>query len=373
MKCLLQQKDLMVFMKRIQGFINNKNEGISNQFALEASKESNKIILTALDHMLTVRYSCENLVTESGKISIPTKKFFQFIKEMPSGSLDFKTNENIAEIKHQNIKCKINFNEFDESQQFTEASDNCHKVQVPIQDIKEMLHKVSYIVSKEVGRPILQGVRVTLRDNILEFVASDGKRLSSAWCKLSSKETMKIEYEHVIPIKCLDELERHIHIFHEGFVSFYLDKNRINISVDCLMLSTKVLEGSYPNIHSIIPSKKAMNKITGINKEEFIGAIKLASAFTSERSPSIKINISDKKMYILGSSDDLGEGETIINTDFPSTKDIKIGFHPLNLLDVVKRCKNNLINLYFTEPFSPCIITEKTNSYTLIMPMRIIE
>ena len=176
---------------------------------------------------------------------------------------------------------------------------------------------------------------------------------------LSLKKSLglKENYSLILPQKTAKEI---INIFgekstgRESELKIFLDPNQIMIespmsetSHPKVNLVSRLIEGEYPNYQEIIPKKYETQII--LDKEEFIGQIKIASLFCGKTS-EIKLKVDSKKstIEIFSQNSELGQHSSVLSCKVKGESK-EISFNYRFLLDGLLKTKSPEIIFELTE------------------------
>ena len=134
-------------------------------------------------------------------------------------------------------------------------------------------------------------------------VATDGHRLSRL-----SRTSFKCKKPEgvIIPRKTVIELRKIIDS-KQNTVKIQLSKNKIRFIIDNISLTSKLLDGAFPDYEKVIPSNNTKELI--IDNKEFIDAVDRVSTVSSDRTRAIKFQLSDKQLIISAENPDQGSAK----------------------------------------------------------------
>ena len=136
------------------------------------------------------------------------------------------------------------------------------------------------------------------------------------------------------------------------------------------MLTTKLIDGTFPEYGRVIPSNN--DKRVTVEKDAFAKAVDRVSTISSERGRAIKLAIADNKMTLSVNNPDSGSASEEIEVDYDSTP-IEIGFNARYLLDIADQLAGDTALIKLSDPGSPTIIQDREGSPALyvLMPLRV--
>ncbi|MCK5787515.1 MAG: hypothetical protein KAH32_00745 [Chlamydiia bacterium] len=387
MKIKLPQKDLSLFAKRISPIIEHFGSSIysdSGQFSIQAYK-NNRIVLYSENDAISIEYDIEAQVISPGYRRISSKSFTSFIKEMSSDEMTITSvNPQVAEIKQNYISCSISCSDVEEKRAENIIEEPIISINVPVEDMRNILHYTSYIVARDDMFKTLQGIQFLINtDNELVSTCSDGRRLAIYKYKLNDVINIKDSIACIVPLKCIEEIEKHIITLNtKHTINMTISMNRIVFVMDDLenkrklTISSKLIVGDFPNASSVIPNSYKIY-VKDINKNNLINAVKLSSAFATNKYPSIKLSIQKDKIITCGSSP-MGQGIAEVSCDCSVQEKMTIAFNPAMMLSILRKYEGYAVNIRIQSPFTPVLVEEVSfgnatlKGSTFIMPMRVL-
>lgn len=371
MKVSVLQEDFIKALTNASRFTTNKVQlPILANILLTTSK--NKLTVSATDLEISITTSIGAKVSSEGQITVPSRVLTEIVSNLKSGSIDISSEKEQITLKSSGFNSKIsgmNSSEFPEIPKSVSAISQ----KVKGKEIKNALSKVLYSVSTDETRPVLTGVLVLFGDNTT-LVATDGFRLSQKELNLTSvKKKKEEENKVIIPRNVLSELLR---LVSDEVVEFSYSKkdNQIVFSLDNTVLSSRVIEGQFPDFKKIIP--KDTSKKVNLDKEEFLRAIKLASVFARDSANVVKLNLDKESLKIVAESSSAGSQETKVDAKIEGIKDeFTIAFNYRFLEDFVNSVESDDLTIEMSEPNSPALFldTKDTSFLHIIMPVRLQE
>ncbi len=369
MKISVSKDNLLKGIQVVQNAVSNKSTlPILSHILLEVKK--NEIRLTATDLEIGVSVKVEGEVVEEGAITLPAKKFSEIIKELPN---DKVINIFIKKGQSVNIEAGKSYfrlmgllrEDFPQLPEFSSTSGkNIELVKIPQKTLKNMIQLTSFAMSHDESRYVLNGLLFSFKDKALKLVATDGRRL--ALIEKEIPEMGNIKKEVIVPMKTIQELNRNLG--EEGEIIFYFKENQLQISLGAISITSRLIEGEYPNYEQVIPKK--IKEELKINTQDFLQATRRASILTNQDSQSIKINILKDRMIITKNTPELGEAREELEVDYKGGE-LAIGFNPIFLIDVLKNVVDENIKFGFIDPEKPAVIKSGEDYTYIVLPMQV--
>src|SRR5437016_13091287 len=113
-------------------------------------------------------------------------------------------------------------------------------------------------------------------------------------------------------------------------IGFSRDDTHLFFDMGKRLLISRMLTGQFPNYEAVLPRNN--DRIVTVNREEIAAAIKRVAILSDERSPTVKLTLSDGTMEISASHSDLGEAHETLEVDYDKDS-LQVGFNFQYLLD----------------------------------------
>ncbi len=214
-------------------------------------------------------------------------------------------------------------------------------------------------------KPEISSVYIYSKDDQLVFVSTDSFRLAEKKVKVKNlPEVPGI----LIPYKNISEMLRIFGDFN-GVLKVCFNKNAISFSSDSIYLTSRVIDGIFPDYHQIIPKESTTNVV--VLKQDLLNALKLSNIFSDKfNQVNLSINVKEKIFELSSVNHDIGENKT--NVDAALTgENIELGFNYKYFLDCFQSITTDSMSLKLTGASKPIVIGAISDpSFTyLIMPM----
>src|SRR6187399_966636 len=227
MKFSVTKEKLLEALQQVQNVVSTRTTlPILSNVLLQAN--GTELYLTTTDLDVGVRGTCEAHVDKAGATTLPARRVFNIIRELPSSEIQIDVDgKNAASIRSGQSFFKILGLPEDEFPPLPKF-DGAKVVTIKQKDLRDGLRKTSYAISTDETRYVLNGILFSLRENKLTMVATDGRRL--ALVDLEVEFPRSQEGDMIIPAKCVAELQRLLG--EEGEVRMLVGDNQIAFEVN---------------------------------------------------------------------------------------------------------------------------------------------
>ncbi len=242
MKFSVTKEKLLECLQQVQNVVSTRTTlPILSNVLLQTNGSEVRLTTTDLD--VGVRGSFEATIEKEGATTLPARRLFTIIRELPSSEIQFDIDgKNAASIRSGQSFFKIlglPEEEFPPLPKF----DDSKVVTIRQKDLRDGLRKTSYAISTDETRYVLNGVLFSFKDNKLTLVATDGRRL--AMLDIDLEFPRSHEADIIVPTKAVTELQRLL--TEDGDVRVSLTSGQIAFDLNNTLLVSKLIEGNYPN------------------------------------------------------------------------------------------------------------------------------
>jgi DNA polymerase III subunit beta len=363
MKFSVTKEKLLECLQQVQNVVSTRTTlPILSNVLLQTN--GSEIRLTTTDLDVGVRGSFEAQIEKEGATTLPTRRLFTIIRELPSSEIQFDVDgKNAASIRSGQSFFKIlglPEEEFPPLPKF----DDSKIVTIRQKDLRDGLRKTSYAISTDETRYVLNGVLFSFKDNKLTLVATDGRRL--AMLDIDLEFPRSHEADIIIPTKAVTELQRLL--TDEGDVRVSVGSGQIAFDLNNTLLVSKLIEGNYPNYRQVIPGE--MKERVTLERETFLNSLRRVSLLASDKSNSIKLNFSKNNIDITANTPEVGEAKESLPVAYKG-REFSIAFNPEFLMAPLRNLAEDEIFLDLIDEMSPGVIKIQSPFLYVLMPMRI--
>jgi DNA polymerase-3 subunit beta len=227
------------------------------------------------------------------------------------------------------------------------------------------IKSVYYSASQSDIKQEISSVYLYTNEEYIVFVSTDSFRLAEK--KIKIKNTPHIE-GILIPFKNIPEILK-ILSETEGLVKVIFNKNQISFSSHTTYLTSRVIDGVFPDYRQIIP--KTFKTEAVVLKQDLLNALKLSNIFSDKFNQlNLTMDIKNKLCELSSSNNDVGENKTNIDAALKG-EDMNLSFNYKYFLDCFPSLTSDSVYVKCVDVGRPIVVTPASDtSFTyLIMPM----
>lgn len=313
----------------------------------------------ATDGDKDVRFSVGADIADAGSIAVQARTLADIVKKMPKGG-DVKIAIDGANLTVSSGRSRFKLATLDAEDFPIFASDEFDTVaEFDAVEIATLFGKTAFAASTEETRYYLNGVYLhNDADGYISGVATDGHRLAKWRSTLTDQLTAVIVPNDTIAA---------ISFPATGNVTIHASETKIKFSTGTWSLTSKVVDGTYPDYSRIIPDD---NKIKAtFNGNDLKKAVDRVTTVMDSRGSAVVMSVSADGINVSG-RDGSNAAEDVVDCDLDG-EPITIGFNPKYINAGMQHLFGDAVAA-FGNPMSPAIITDSgDDAWSLVlMPMR---
>lgn len=362
----IQRESLLAPLNQICGVVEKKGTlPVLSNVLLKLDGDT--LLLTTSDLDVEMRSECTVDAQSPGEVTVPAHKFLDICKALPDGS--------ILTFSFDSGKCLITSGDSRFSlstlpaQEFPLIDDmeSYQPISMGSTDLRRMLKQTVFCMAVQDVRYFLNGLLFEVLNNKLRCVSADGHRLALSECDYVNESGLNKQV--LIPRKGVLELQKMIRDLDQE-ITINIGQNHVKISIESISMTSKLIDGKFPDYESVIPLNMENNFIA--DREALRSALHRVAILSNEQYKGVKFKISPNKLEIIGHNPDQEQAEDVIavQTDI---ENIETAFNVNYILDATQAITDPEIQFSFKEALSSCLIKhpEKLECRLVVMPLRI--
>ena len=374
MKIRIARDELLTGLQRVQGVVEKRNTmpALSN-ILLETKQDGVELVATDLEIGIRGHYKAE--VLEPGSVSVSARKLFEILREMPDSEITVTTQENNwVQIQAGKIQFKIvGLPGTDFPALPTVEREG--RVSISGSGFASLIRKTMFAVGDNDARYILNGLLITLVSSdkkvMMRLVGTDGHRLAVAESELAQDAVSEMpkEIRAIIPRKAAQEMRRLLEE-EAGEPLLGFTKNLVTFQRSGVFLTSRVMEGTYPNYQQVIP--KDNTKKATVDRAALEGALRRVAVLSRDKTNAVRLTLDTEMLTLYSSNPDLGEATEELPVQYRG-ESLTTGFNARYFLDALAAMDSEVVHLEMKSALSPCVLKPEGDPGFLcvVMPMKV--
>ncbi|TPW35653.1 DNA polymerase III subunit beta [Oecophyllibacter saccharovorans] len=331
--------------------------------------------LTATDMEIAVVEEIPSEAEQAGRTTVPAAVLFEIVRKLPGDvSIEFEQVDGEAPLKLRagNYETSLNVLPVDDFPAMV-AGELPHSFQLPANVLRSLIDRTKFAMSNEETRYYLNGIYLHVAgegaEQRLRAVATDGHRLARVEADVPpGAEDMP---GVIIPRKTVAELRK---LLDEDNVpvEISLSETRIQFRVGSVLLTSKLVDGTFPEYERVIPRNNG--RIMRIAKQDMAAAVGRVAAISQERSRPVKLALANNHLTLSANSPDQGVAQEELGENSVSYdgEPMEIGFQARYLTDITDQIEAEA-EFAFADSAAPTLIhdTQAPAAVYVLMPIRV--
>ncbi|MBD2254851.1 DNA polymerase III subunit beta [Nostoc parmelioides] len=373
MKLNIEQSKLAEILETAYLAISSKpTDPILGNILLIAN-EDGIVSATGTNLNLTIHTTTTANVETSGQVALPAKLLTDTINNV-RGEITLEVENQACIITHNSGKCRLIGGKPDEFPTLPKG-ENPIEVNLSAKKLQAALEGTLYCTNGDETKLVLTGVNFKIDTNKWQAASTNGHKLALVTGILDSEYSDPIDF--TVPGKSLGELNKILSQSADTSVCNILLSNKtIEFSLPNTKVISRLLEGEYPKINSLIP--RTFEYEFTLERKGFESALKRVSYLAERKQKVVKIlwELEATQATLYTEATDIGDAvdSVLMKPATSHSENISIGLNIDYLLEGLKHISTDEIVVRCNKPTQPVIICPMgglLNQLYLVMPVEI--
>lgn len=337
---------------------------------LETTDAGLRVTATNLD--LTISATVPATVLEEGRTTVPARLITEYIGSLGEApcSLDLDPARQVVRITAGAQRTNLHGIDPVEFPPLpVREADNV--VGLDSAELAQAIGQTAMAASGDEASPVLTGVLLQLEGQRLTLVATDRHRLAVKRMTVSSAGEGENAAPVIVPARHLSEVARAISPARERVeLSIARGRNQAFFSLGDVEVSTRLIEGTYPNYAQVIPSE-SKTTVTA-PAEALVRAARTAAVLARDAGNPVKLLVADGEVTLLAQTAEVGDHcaplEAVVKGE-----EVQIAFNARYLIEALTAVQGDQVELSFNGPLQPGVVRGSglEDYLCIIMPVRV--
>ncbi len=376
MKLKADRAALLKALAHVQSVVEKRNT-IPILANVQIAVRDGALTLTATDMEIAVVEQVPATTSRNGATTAPAATLYEIVRKLPDGAeieLDHPGGDAQLTLRAGRFATSLVVLPVEDFPSMT-AGALPHKFHLSAQQLRGLIDRTRFAISTEETRYYLNGIYLHATDSdgtkVLRGVATDGHRLARV--EEPIPEGAAAMPGVIIPRKTVLELRKLLDEV-QGAVEVALSDTRIQFTIDAVRLTSKLIDGTFPEYERVIP--RGNDKILRVGKKDFADAVGRVAAISAERSRPVKLSLSHDLLVLSASSPEQGEASEELDEGRVTydSSPLEIGFQARYLADITDQIEDRgQVEFCFADGAAPTVVRDAADASALyvLMPMRV--
>ena len=342
---------------------------------IEAMGNQLSVVGTDLD--LTVHVATEAIGITDGVCVAPAKLLADIVRSLEPGAVTIASEGEKVEIGAARSRFSLRTFPVTDFPTLPEPPEPA--TFLPAGGLASALRQVVRAASGDDARPLLTGVLIAPEGNGVRLVATDSYRL--ALRDIEGSDAFSDTSQILVPARALAELQR-LSALGAGAkldddgdaagptVGLSIGDHDVTFSVGDVKISTRLLDGTYPDYRQLIPA--AYPNRLHVGKDSLLDALRRVRLLVRDNTTPVRLSMRHGGVDLTVVSQEVGDASETVDADFEG-EDLTIAFNPTYLIDGVEAVAGDEVLLETVDATKPATVraAEETDFRYLLMPVRV--
>jgi DNA polymerase-3 subunit beta len=349
---------------------------------LEVSGGELSLVGTDLD--LTIQVTISVAGTVDGVVVAPGRLVTDIVRALEPGAVSLEADDDDLRITSGRSQFSVRTHPAADFPRLPVSSADA--VTLPVDGLVDALRQVVRAASSEDSRPILTGVLMAAEGGGLRLVATDSYRLAVR--DLPGAGVLHEGQKVLVPSRALSELQRLLGsssvtvaasgaaqdtdgtVASSPAVALRLGDHDATFEVGRVRLTTRLIEGEFPNYRQLIPSNYP-NRLV-VAREALLDAVRRVKLLVRDPTTPVRIALRPDGIELTVITQDWGQATEDVDAKYEGAE-MTVAFNPNYLIDGVEAVTGDEIQLDTLDALKPATIrpTEGSEYLYLLMPVRV--
>ena len=370
MRVTIERTAFLKALNHVQSVVERRNTiPILSNVLVQAGKDVVRLIATDLDIEIVETVAAE--VAREGAATVPAHMLYDIVRKLPEGAqLELDQGPDGSRVNIFAGKSRFALQALP-PEDFPDlaSGEMANSFAVPVSDLKALIEKTRFAISTEETRYYLNGIYLheVEKGSFLRAVATDGHRLAQA--QVARPDGAKGMPGVIVPRKTVLEIVKLLE-GEDGEVEISLSASKIRFAVGRLVLTSKLIDGTFPDYERVIPRNN--DKLMTVDARLFANAVDRVSTISLEKSRAVKMNLGQGRLTLTVNNPDSGSAEEEIAADYDRDP-LDIGFNSRYLMVGAAQLSSGESTSRLPEAGPPTTEVDPADEAALyvLMPMRV--
>ncbi len=325
--------------------------------------KGDELSVTGTDLELSIRLSITVGGERDGAVVVPARLIADIVRSLPAGAVELDLGDDELSVSAGRSQFRVRPLGLDDYPLQSEPS--ADGVMLGSAAVAEALRQVVRAASTDDARAVLTGVLIAAEDDGVRMVATDSYRLAVR--ELPENEMLATGQKVLVPSRALSELQRVLGTSEQ--LRVHLGARDAVFEAGDTRLTTRLIEGDYPNYRNLLPS--SYPNVLTVGREALLEALRRVKILAQDATP-VRLGLGGDTLQLTAITQDVGTATEELDASYEGTE-MTVAFNPDYLASGVDAVDTEEITLSTVDPMKPAVIrgVGRDDYLYLLMPVRV--
>ena len=363
MHIIVSQDELTQALQQTSRIVNPQNTlPVLGGVELRADPEKLLVCSTDMTTALTAETPAD--IREPGRLVVASHTFTDLIRRVPTAQIELVEHDGRLQVRYGKNRATLQTFGSELLPEFPDF--NGTSITLPPYTFQRLSKELLFACSRDEARGVLRGVGLTYGHGRLVFEATDGSRFSQTW--IAVPEFLDDPATVVLPAKAVNEAAR---LETGESVELILGPKMVRMQSRRATLSTRLLEGTYPDLSHAAPEQYIVECKVSVN--DFRGGLERMQLITArDRMSTVRVHhVPGQGLELMSSSQEVGNAVEMVECESRG-QELDLLFNPQYLIDALKAMSGETVLFELSGSQSAARLREVEGStfFHAVLPMR---
>lgn len=323
------------------------------------------LTITGTDLELTIRLTVPVGGQRDGSAVVPARLVADIVKALPAGAVEFDSTDDDLAISAGRTQFSVR--PLALSDYPSQSEPDVEPVTLQSAQVADALRQVVRAASTDDARAVLTGVLLVSEESGVKMVATDSYRLAVR--DLPPTEMLGAGQKVLIPGRALNELQRILAGSED--LQVRLGTREAVFEAGTTRLTTRLIEGEYPNYRNLLPS--SYPNVLTVGREALLDALRRVKIVAQAQDATpVRLVLGGDTLQLTAITQDVGNATEEIDASYEGTE-MTVAFNPEYLAAGIDAVEGDEVLLSAIDPVKPAILRGQGHEeyLYLLMPVRV--
>lgn len=330
---------------------------------LHLSVQENSLTMTANNLQVAIRTTAPCIVLKTGEHIVSGRLFSELVRKLPNEDVTVEWKDGQIVVQSAMMEFSLNTITGDEFPKYPACTEKI--MNLTDYELQRLIRNSVFATSNEDHQPIFSGVLVEIKDQKINFVATDSNRLS--FVQAQAAQPFVDQGAFIIPKANLIELGRCLPGNEMG-IEVLSGHNQLAFKFANTIFTTRLIDGRFPNYRSVLFTEQKTTIVMG--KTSLIQALERAALFGRIDKTPVILQVKEGILEI-GTTSALGKSKEQYNVKQTGPQE-QAAYSPKFILDMLKTMEGDQVEFRFEGSRQALLKAADSDDHLyILMPIRI--
>ena len=322
-----------------------------------------ELTVTGTDLELTIPLSVPVHSDQDGSAVVPARLVADIVKALPAGAVEVSVADDEMSISAG--RSQFSVRPLALSDYPAQVEPDAEPVTLTSDQVANALRQVVRAASTDDARAVLTGVLIASEDDGLKMVATDSYRLAVR--DLPQSSMLAAGQKVLVPGRALAELQRILS--GDAELTVRLGAREAVFEAGGTRLTTRLIEGEYPNYRNLLPS--SYPNILTVGRDALLEALRRVKILAQDSTP-VRLTLGGDTLQLTAITQDVGNAAEEIDASYDGAE-MTVAFNPDYLAAGIDAIEGDEVTLATMDPMKPAVLRGVGHDeyLYLLMPVRV--